>query len=163
MVTIIVDSGVIRQITLKDALVLVGFIFVSAAAAAVVALGDGVAGGRGVQRAAGHPLGLVQIQHRDRPRLAQCQVVGVAAVFQRPNGLLANRLAGHQPQNHAVLGAQKVGINEQHAFCCQPGLAAAGGHAQAEVRHIGWKSRQRVVRIATPPQAFGGGGKGNRG
>ena len=36
MVTIIVDSGVIRQITLKDALVLAGFIFVSAADADVI-------------------------------------------------------------------------------------------------------------------------------
>ena len=39
-------------------------------------------GGRGVQRGAGDALGLVQIQHRDWPCLAQCRVVRVQAVAQ---------------------------------------------------------------------------------
>ena len=62
--------------------------------------------GRRVQHGAGDALGFFQIQHRDRARLAQCGVIRVAAILQRLDGLLADRLTGHQPQNHAVLAAQ---------------------------------------------------------
>ena len=72
--------------------------------------------GRGIQRGAGDALGFLQIQHRDRARLAQRGVIRVAAILQRLDGLLTNRLAGHQPQNHAVLAAQQVGVDPRHAL-----------------------------------------------
>lgn len=53
-------------------------------------------GGRCVERGARDALRLVQIQHRDRPGLAQRRVVRVRAIAQRAQRLLADRLARHQ-------------------------------------------------------------------
>jgi hypothetical protein len=119
-------------------------------------------GGRGVERGAGEALGLVEIDHRHRPGLAQRHVVRMPPVAQRAQGLFANRLARHQPQDHAVLGTQQVGVHLRHALRRQPGLAAAGRHAQAEIGHVRRKAGQRVVWIAAPPQPLGGGGEGER-
>ena len=112
--------------------------------------GDDDRGGS-VQRGAGHALGFFQIQHGDRPGFAQSCVVRVIAVFQSLERLLANRLVGRQPQNHAVFTPQQMGIGKLNALGRQPGFAAAGGHAQAEVRHVGGETRQRVIRIAPAP------------
>ena len=119
--------------------------------------------GRGIQRRAGHALGCLKIEHGDGARFAQRGVIRVVAVLQCLDGLLSYWLAGHQPQNDAALAAQQMRVDELHAFRRQPGLAAAGGYAQAEIRHVGRKTGQRVVRVAPTPQAFGRGGEGNRG
>jgi hypothetical protein len=106
--------------------------------------------GRGVQRGAGHALGLVQIHHRESARLRAARVVGMQAVAQGAQRLLADRLARHQPQDHAVLAAQQVRVDQRHAFGRQPGLAAAGGHAQAEVRHVGGKPDSGLYGLPRP-------------
>ena len=118
--------------------------------------------GRGIQRRPRQRASLVQVQHRDRPRLAQGQMIGVMTIFQRAERLLADRLARHQPQDHAVLAAQEVRVGQRHALRCEPRLATAGRHAQTEIRHIRRKTRQRMIRIAPTPKPFGGGRESQR-
>ena len=50
-----------------------------------------------------------------------------------------------------------MGVDELDTFRRQPSLAAAGGYAQAEIRHVRREARQGVIGIAATPQAFGGG------
>ena len=59
--------------------------------------------GRGIQRQSRQASRSVEIQHRYRARLAQGQIVGMAEVPQCAQGLLANRFAGHQPEDDGML------------------------------------------------------------
>ena len=79
-------------------------------------------------------------------RLAQCGAIRVAAIFQRlDRSARGSACSRHQPQNHNV-GAQ-VGVDRLNAFRRQPGLAAAGGHAQAS---IGMSVRPDKVVLTKP-------------
>ena len=97
--------------------------------------------GRGIQRGAGDALGLFQVQHRDRAGLAQGSVVGMLPVLERLEGLFADRLARREPEDDAVFAAQQVGVDSLNTFGRQPGFAAASGHPQAEVGHVGREAR----------------------
>ena len=105
-----------------------------------------------IQRGPRQRFGFVQVHHRHRAGQLQRVMVGMGGMTQRLQGLLADGVAGHQPQDHAVLAAQQVRVDQRHRARCEEGLAAAGGHAQAEVGHVDGEARQGMELLALLPQ-----------
>ena len=119
--------------------------------------------GAGIQCGAGQRFGLVEVEHGCRARLGQRGMQGAVAILQLLQGLVADGLGRRKPQQHAVFGLEQMFVNERHAFCRKPGLAAASGDAEAEVRHVRCEAFDAVVGQAAVPQLFGGRGEGEAG
>ena len=68
-------------------------------------------------------------------RQLQGAAVGMARVAQRVGGLVEDGVAGDEPEHHAALGVEQIGHGQAGRVAGEQRLAAAGGHAQADVGH----------------------------
>ena len=107
---------------------------------------------RGVQRRPRQRLRLIEIEHRHGARLGQRGVIRMLAVSKGLQGLLANDIRRHQPQNDAMVGLQQVPVHQRHAPRPNQSLAAACRHPQAEVRHSFVKAGDGPVTARLAPE-----------
>jgi len=88
----------------------------------------------GIQRGACdiEGFGAVEDSHRAE-RAFEGAAIGMLAVFERFQGLFADGIGGHQPEDKAVIGLQQVFGGDADGVASNEGFAAAGGNPQADV------------------------------
>jgi hypothetical protein len=121
---------------------------------------QGLHGGHDYQRARAEVLraellAFVDIDHQQPvrwPVRQQRVVVRVAGHAQGIARLAADRVAGHQPQDHRCQCAHVVARRAFDGMRAQQGLATAGRNADADLRHLGCLAGERAV--GDVPQPF---------
>src|SRR5690606_4335277 len=102
---------------------------------------------------------LFEVENGERPRFGQCSVQRRLPVLQQPEGLVADGLGWHQPQQQAVVAAQQMRVDQRDALGRQPGLSATGWDAEAKIWHVGREAFDAVVRHSPMPEIIGNRGK----
>lgn len=103
-------------------------------------------------------LGLQEHQRPQVRRTGKSFAVGergmirMLAVPKGLQGLLADDIRRHQPENDAMLRLQQVPVHQRHAPRPDQGLAAACRHPKAEVRHPFVKPGNRPVTARLTPE-----------